>query len=252
MKITEHVLEDIAARSRSRAELWIEFIQAVEAGAIAEIGVYRGEFASRLLKECDSLKKYYMIDPWRHLHDWNKPANIDDSLFEQYLSETQVRTEFAADRRVILRGKTTEVISNIPDESLDFAYLDGDHTLRGITIDLIQIYPKVKVGGWIGGDDFSRTIWQHSSSFEPTLVFPFAVYFAEAIGAPIYALPYSQFLINKNNERSFMFIDITRLYNDTNLRGQFHIGKLLKLKLTEKIPWVKGISRKARKLIKDK
>ena len=29
----------------------------------------------------------------------------------------------------------------MPDGSLDFAYVDGDHTLRGITIDLVAFHP---------------------------------------------------------------------------------------------------------------
>ena len=33
----------------------------------------------------------------------------------------------------MLRGTTTEVIDRVPDRSVDFAYIDGDHTLRGIT-----------------------------------------------------------------------------------------------------------------------
>jgi hypothetical protein len=138
-----------------------------------------------------------MIDPWRHLEDWNKPANKDDKLFEQYLSEVKAKTLFAAEKRVILRGKTTEVIQEIPDGDLDFAYIDGDHTLKGIAVDLIRIDPKVRVGGWIAGEDFITTVWQHPTRFEPTLVFPFAVYFAEAEGALIYALPHGQFLIDE-------------------------------------------------------
>ena len=130
-----------------------------------------------------------MIDPWRHLDDWNKPANQNDTVFEEFFRQANEKTDFAARRRVILRGKTVEVIDQIPNGELDLAYIDGDHTLRGITIDLIRVYPKVRAGGFLGGDDFNRSIWQHNTSFEPTLVFPFAVYFAEAVGATIYGTP---------------------------------------------------------------
>jgi len=50
------------------------------------------------------------------------------------------RGDFAASKRIILQGKTTEVIDQINDNELDFAYIDGDHTLKGITIDLIHTY----------------------------------------------------------------------------------------------------------------
>jgi hypothetical protein len=160
---------------------------------MAEIRVYEGDFAASVLQKCERVSKYYMVDPWKHLADWNKPTNQDDTTFERIFETARSKTDFAAARRVILRGKTSEVIHDILDGELDFAYIDGDHTLRGVTIDLIRVYPKVRVGGFIGGDDFSRTIWSHRTTFEPTLVFPFAVYFAEAVGATIYALPNIQF-----------------------------------------------------------
>ena len=108
------------------------------------------------------------------------------------------RTEAHAAKRVVLRGTVREVIDDLPDEGLDFAYLDGDHTLRGITIDLVSVFPKVRPGGWIGGDDF-RPHLATRKRYEPTLVFPYAVYFAEAVGVRIYALPYRQFLLREEH-----------------------------------------------------
>jgi hypothetical protein len=120
----------------------------------------------------------------------------------------------------VLRGRTVEVLDKIADEQLDFLYIDGDHTLRGITIDLVNGFGKVRPNGWVGGDDFTRTIWQHGQDFEPTMVFPFAVYFAEAVGCPVYALPYRQFLIEKSPEKGFAFIDLTGSYPSPDLLSQ--------------------------------
>ncbi len=113
------------------------------------------------------------------------------------------------------------MINEINNDSLDFVYIDGDHTLKGITIDLINLWDKVKPNGIIGGDDFSPTIWQHYPTFEPTLVFPFAVYFAEAMHTTIYGLPYNQFMLTKEMN-GFEFIDLTtQLYTNTSLLDQF-------------------------------
>jgi hypothetical protein len=195
---------------------------------MAEIGVYRGDFATAVLRRCECLNAYYMIDPWRHLNDWDKPANRDDAALDEFLRETKAKTDFAAAKRVILRGKTTEVIEQISDGELDFAYIDADHTLKGIAIDLIRVYPKVRAGGFLGGDDFTRSVWEHNTTFEPTLVFPFAVYFAEAVGATIYALPYSQFCLQKGDGTQFAFVDLTGEYDDAGLRNQFTPEKLLR------------------------
>jgi len=137
-------------------------------------------------------------------------------------------------RRLGLRGRTKDIVDEIPDESLDFAYIDGDHTLRGITIDLIKLLPKMKKNGLIGGDDFITTPWQHDIDFEPTLVCPFSIYFAEAMDLPIIALPFNQFLIQKRDNASFSFIDITGDYNDVSLNklppqyGKISIRKVVK------------------------
>lgn len=230
---THQTLTEFAVQAQSRLDFWCRFIAASKVRNMAEIGVYEGDFAAAVLESCQSLEKYYLVDPWRHLDDWNKPANERDEVFEKVYATALDRTEFAAEKRTILRGKTTEIADAIPDNSLDFAYIDGDHTLKGITIDLIRLYPKIRPGGWIGGDDFSRTVWQHRTDFEPSLVFPFAVYFAEAADDPIYGLPFDQFLIEKQSSQSFAFVDLTGQYGNAGLRNQFDPNKILKLKLGE-------------------
>lgn len=213
------VVGAVARDSETRLELWASFLDRITAHKVAEIGVYRGAFAAHVLASCPAIETYYMIDPWRHLDDWNKPANRADRTFERFFEEAMDKTRDYERQRVVLRGRTTEVIDQIPDGSLDFAYIDGDHTLRGITVDLCRVHAKVCDGGWIGGDDFSRSIWQHGPKFEPTLVFPFAVYFAEAAGLRIHALPHAQFLIEKRPDAGFEFVDLTGKYRHVDLLG---------------------------------
>jgi predicted O-methyltransferase YrrM len=219
--MTADALRALGESAENRLELWTRFAREIEARQVAEIGVYRGRFAARMLADCPAIEKYYMVDPWRNLEDWDKPANTTDETFERFYREAMERTSAQETKRVVLRGTTTEVIDRVPDASLDLAYVDGDHTLRGITIDLIRVFPKVRPGGWIGGDDFTPSIWQHGDDYEPTLVFPLAVHFAEAVGARIYGLPHKQFLIEKTAGGDHAFTDLTGRYGDTRLRRQF-------------------------------
>ena len=215
-------IEKIIQESIDRFDFSIKLIDEFNLSSVAELGVYRGDFAQKILEKCQCVEKYTMIDPWRNLVAWNKPANKDNETFEKYYLETIEKTDFAKEKRIVLRGKTTEVIDQIQDNTLDFVYIDGDHTLKGISIDLINMWPKVKAGGFIMGYDFSPTIWQHSQEFEPTMVFPFAVYFAEAVNTKIYALPYGQFVIYKQTDDGFEFIDLTNgNYDNLELRTQF-------------------------------
>jgi len=243
---TQMLLQSCIATTKSRLDFWIEFIHGAQIRRMVEIGVYQGELACALLEKCPDVSKYYMIDPWKHLSDWNKPANQDDGSFEQMFQQVQSKTEFARARRAILRGKTTEVIDQISDRELDFAYIDGDHTLRGVSIDLTRVYPKVRPGGFIGGDDFNRTIWAHKTSFEPTMVFPYAVYFAEAVGATMFALPYAQFCLQKTEQPQFRFVDLTGHYDEFSVRSHVEPGKMVKLYLGEKFPRLLQAFRKLR------
>jgi hypothetical protein len=220
LTITHDDLTAVASNAKRRVDLWVDVITRTDARRVAEIGVFRGAFAEKLLRLCPAITDYYMIDPWRHLEDWNKPSNKDSQEFDEIFEEAMGRTAQHEERRIVLRGRTSEVVDEIPDGHLDFAYIDGDHTLRGITIDLIRVFGKVRPHGWIAGDDFQETIWQHGKSFEPTMVFPFAVYFAEAVGCPIYALPFRQFLIENNPESGFSFTDLTGRYPGIDVLSQ--------------------------------
>ncbi len=212
------VAREIAESAQDRVDLWVKFVNEAEAAAIAEIGVYRGEFAEQLLRSCGHITSYLLIDPWRNLTDWNKPANHNQLEFDAIFEEAMGRVSFAVEKTKVLRAKTKELAREIPDESLDFIYIDGDHTLKEITIDLMLLLSKCKIGGLIGGDDFASAR-QHGIQFEPTLVCPYAIYFAEAKNLPIICLPFSQFLIINDPSMEFQLIDLVGGYNDVSVNS---------------------------------
>ena len=178
--------------------------------SVLEIGVYRGRFSQRILNNVPSINSYYMIDPWKVLEDWNKPLNTPEIENDYNIAMGKIKDH--KDKVTVLRGTTLDMIDDIEDESLDFVYIDGDHTLRGITIDLIKSFNKVKPNGFIAGDDFVSKN-QHGKKYEPTLVFPYAVFFAESMNVQISQLPHSQFLIDKNKPFNYNVTD----KNYTNL-----------------------------------
>ena len=214
-------IRDISEKAGNRLDFWADIINLKQCRTVVELGVFSGTFSAHILKTCECIRNYIMIDPWRNLPDWNKPANITDDQFERIYREAMDCTHFAKDKVTVLRGRTIDVIGKIENCSVDLVYIDGDHTLRGITNDLISVLPKVKTGGIIGGDDFTPSIWQHDKKFEPTFVFPFAVYFSEAVGMEIFATKYNQFLINNSASRNFDFVDLTGMYGDVSVLSQF-------------------------------
>ncbi|MGH1540980.1 MAG: class I SAM-dependent methyltransferase [Arenicella sp.] len=217
MKPVLTMLTEPKANISNRFDFWVDFINEAGISVVAELGVWKGEFAESLLQKCASIERYIMVDPWANLPNWNKPFNVEAEMFEQIYAEAMARVDFAKSKLTVLRGCTNEVADQVDDGSLEFVYIDGDHTLRGITLDLINIFSKVQEGGIIAGDDFTVTPWQHSVEFEPTLVCPFAVYFAEAMGVPFIALGNNQFAIVKDHEAGFSFNDVTGHYGDLSL-----------------------------------
>jgi cephalosporin hydroxylase len=49
---------------------------------------------------------------------------------------------------------STDAASELEDNSLDFVYIDGNHSCSFVKADIEAYLPKVKVGGFIGGHDY--------------------------------------------------------------------------------------------------
>ena len=87
---------------------------------------YEGDFAVEILQQCENVNKYYMIDPWKHLADWEQTRQSRRMAVSRKCSKSvKSKTDFAQTRRAILRGKTVDVIDQVSDGELDFAYIDG-------------------------------------------------------------------------------------------------------------------------------
>lgn len=133
-----------------------------------EVGVWKGIFSrAQLLKGSHTL---HLVDSWRHLPSWNKPFNVDDKTFEKnYAGVRQLVDEFGENRVVIHRGTSQEAAPTFADNSMDYIYIDGDHTIAGTMIDCLLWWPKLKPGGLFFGDDYVCRA-QHGTKFDMTCV----------------------------------------------------------------------------------
>ena len=78
-------------------------------------------------------------------------------------------------------------------------------------------------------------IWKHGLRFEPTMIFAFAIHFAEAVGATIYALPDTQFCIHKT-DGGFAFVDLAGEHGKNGVRDLLAPDKLLRALIGERFP----------------
>jgi len=116
-----------------------------------EVGVQRGDFSSVLLNS--KLQELYLIDPWRYLSEYDDIANVSDE--EQQKIYQHVLEKFTFDTRVkIIRETSIEACKRFKDESLDYVYLDADHSYMAVKKDLESWFKKIKVGGILSGHDY--------------------------------------------------------------------------------------------------
>lgn len=113
-------------------------------GIMYEIGSYAGESAEVFAR---FFAEVHCVDPWANL---------------RYMGVTNaaiVEREF--DRRTgklpnVRKHKTTSLLAarDIMPGVLDFVYIDAAHDYENVLRDLTAWWPKVRVGGAIGGHDY--------------------------------------------------------------------------------------------------
>lgn len=125
----------------------------------AEVGVFCGNFSLEILEVC-SPKKLYLIDQWTEGHRmelYGKTRNGFQALqdVKQNLSDpiSQGRVE-------LCRGDSLSRLAVLPDESLDWVYLDTSHFYYDTFAELCLCAQKVKSDGFICGHDYCE-IFEH-------------------------------------------------------------------------------------------
>lgn len=116
-----------------------------------EVGTEAGVYAEVLCKANPSLE-LICVDPYQAYSDYlDFPSQSElDNLFET------AKEKLAPYNARILREFSADAADRFPDESLDFVYLDANHTFKYVLEDLNAWTPKVRVGGIVSGHDYIR------------------------------------------------------------------------------------------------
>ena len=129
----------------------------------AELGVRSGENYYYLLAHCPDLEllgvDLFEVQPkgvgdghrWKTLAEPSAGFSFD---FESYYKFIQELQEEFGPRAKFIRDWTTEAAKQIPDNSLDFIFIDADHAYKSVVKDIEDWTPKVKKGGYITGHDW--------------------------------------------------------------------------------------------------
>ena len=126
-----------------------------------EVGVYRGEMSAHLLRLCPRLT-LHMVDSWVGASDQPAAYRATRDPRARATLGAQLRTkrqalravEFAGERAIIRHEASLGVAGSFSDASLDFVFIDADHSYEGVSADIEAWRHKVKPGGILSGHDY--------------------------------------------------------------------------------------------------
>lgn len=120
----------------------------------AEIGVYEGAYSKMLLEQIPNLE-LLCVDLWEAYPGYKDfPAND--------IAEARSKAErlLARYNAKVVQDWSHEAVKAVPDASLDFVFIDGNHAYEYVVWDIAQWSRKVRPGGIVYGhdfDDYSRS-----------------------------------------------------------------------------------------------
>lgn len=144
-------------------------------GAGAEIGVWKGDYSARLLSTVRP-RTLHLVDPWMVADDddraaaaWYGAGKVKQRDMDQIHGSVQKRFAGAlkAGTVKIHRMGSEQALAGVADASLDFVYIDGDHSYEGVVADLAVADRVVRPGGFICCDDYLLGSWWKDGVVRP-------------------------------------------------------------------------------------
>lgn len=124
-----------------------------------ELGAWMGRSTAYMAVEIINSGKpitFIVVDTWMGSEAEDIHKEIISSLEEQdlFLKFTKNMSPVAG-KYIPVKMASEQASSMFPDGHFDFIWIDAGHTYEDVTSDLKCWFPKVKVGGWIGGHDYT-------------------------------------------------------------------------------------------------
>jgi hypothetical protein len=123
----------------------------------AEIGVWKGDFSTQILATA-SPASLHLIDPWLFNPSfpkrWYGGAKASTQLDMDAIQGGVVRRFRSEPRVVVHRLASLDAATLFADATFDWIYVDGDHSYEAVKSDLTAWFAKLRVGGWLAGDDY--------------------------------------------------------------------------------------------------
>lgn len=121
-----------------------------------EVGLEKGKNAQEMFEIIPNLK-LYAVDPYKQHPQYSPAAAAYVRHWdENYLAGVKAQAQKRMQNRnaVIIEKFSEDAVNNVLDNSLDFVYIDGDHSYDFVMQDIIIWGRKIRLGGIISGHDY--------------------------------------------------------------------------------------------------
>ena len=119
-----------------------------------ELGVNVGSNLVYFLEELPNIKNLIAIDPFIPYDDG--PGGFVSEEIINKVKSCFIRNIQPFNDKVTFINKTSDsAVFDVEDESLDYIFIDGDHSFEAVKNDIFNYYSKVKKGGIFAGHDWS-------------------------------------------------------------------------------------------------
>lgn len=131
-------------------------------GKGVEVGVYKGHLSRQILESWKGT--LYMVDVWRSL-DYDGYRDSTNNIHGDVYQEAMKSIEGFEERAIMIRSNSEKASEMFGDSTLDFVYIDANHSYECVKKDIEFWYPKVRHGGFICGHDYLNIDWWKDDSF---------------------------------------------------------------------------------------
>jgi len=121
-----------------------------------EVGLESGKNAKVMFENIPGLI-LYGVDPYKQHQDSSYISESDGLKWGPlYLHRVKHRAikELRGLNWKLIQDFSEDAVRRIPDQSLDFVYIDGDHSYDSVMLDIILWSRKVRKGGIVSGHDY--------------------------------------------------------------------------------------------------
>jgi predicted O-methyltransferase YrrM len=120
---------------------------------LVEVGVWKGSSISYLASK-NVQSKIYAVDLFQETYRYKKgKLKQEASKINLTYNENLVRTN-TRDLITDIKCYSWDGASHFDDNSIDFVFIDADHSYEAVKKDLAAWYPKLKSGGLFSGHDY--------------------------------------------------------------------------------------------------